>query len=74
MKLDEHEVGRLRRVIVRVEKKGGEVVQATAYQANGEYIRDGLKPSDIFLNEILEGEDLIPKEYAEYFRSLKSEK
>ena len=32
-------------------------------------VKKGLKPSQIYLNEILEGEDLIPKEYADYFRN-----
>lgn len=72
-KLDEHEAGRLRRVIVQVEKKSGEVVEATAYQANAEYVKDGLKPSEIYLNEILEGADIIPKEYEEYLKSVKSD-
>ncbi|CAH3156439.1 unnamed protein product [Porites lobata] len=37
-KLDEHEVGRLRRVNVQVERKSGEIVDATAYQAYEEYL------------------------------------
>jgi len=61
-------------VVVQVEKKNGQVVEATAYQANEEFVEDGLKPSEIYLNEILEGEDIIPKEYADYLRSLKSGK
>ncbi|CAH3166317.1 unnamed protein product [Porites evermanni] len=36
-KLDEHEAGRLRRVNVQVERKSGEIVDATAYQACEEY-------------------------------------
>lgn len=70
-KLDEHEAGRLGRVKVQVEKESGEVVEAIAYQAYEEYVTNGLKPSDNYLNEILEGEDIIPKEYADYFRGLK---
>ena len=66
-----HEGNRLHRVIVQVEKKSGEVVEATAYQANAEFVQDGLKPSEIYLNEILEGADIIPEEYAEHLRSLK---
>lgn len=65
-----HEDNRLQRIIVQVEKKSGELVEATAYQANIEHVQDGLTPSEIYLNEILEGEDIIPKEYAEYLRSL----
>ena len=74
-KLDEHEAGRLRRVIVQVERKSGEIVDAIAYQAYEEYVKKGLKLSQIYLNEILEGEeDLIPKEYADYFRNFLCEK
>ena len=73
-KLDEHEAGRLRRVNVQVERKSGEIVDATAYQAYEKYVKKGLKPSQIHLNEILEGEDLIPKEYADYFRNFLHDK
>ena len=73
-KLDEHEAGRLRKVNVKVERKSGEIVDATAYQAYEEYVKEGLKPSQIYLNEILEGEDLIPKEYAGYFRNFLRDK
>ena len=73
-KLDEHEAGRLRRVNVQVERKSGEIVDATAYQAYEENVREGLKPSQIYLNEIREGEDLIPKEYADYFRNFLCDK
>ena len=66
-----HEGNRFHRVIVKVEKRNGEVVDATAYKANEECVKGGLKPSQIYLNEILEGEDLLPKEYAAYLRSLK---
>ena len=68
-KLDEHEAGRLRKVNVQVERKSGEIVDATAYQAYEEYVKEGLKARQIYLNEILEGEDLISKEYADYFRN-----
>ena len=73
-KLDEHEAGNLRRVNVQVERKSGEIVDATAYQAYEEYVKEELKPSQIYLNEILEGEDLIPKEYADYFRNFLHDK
>ena len=73
-KLDEHEAGRLRIVNVQVERKSGEIVDATAYQAYEEYVKKGLKPSQIYLHEILEGEDLIPKEYADYFRNFLCDK
>ena len=46
-KLDEHEARRLRRVIVQVERKSGEMLDATAYQAYEEYVKKGLKPSQI---------------------------
>ena len=59
-----HEGNRFHRVIVKVEKRNGEVVDAIAYKANKECVKGGLKPSEIYLNEILEGEDLLPKEYA----------
>ena len=36
-KLEEHEAGRLQRVIVQVEWSGGEIMDATAYQACEEY-------------------------------------
>ncbi|CAH3156448.1 unnamed protein product [Porites lobata] len=36
-KLDEHEAGRLRRVNVQVERKSGEIVDATAYQTYEKY-------------------------------------
>ena len=73
-KLDEHEAGNLRIVNVQVERKSGEIVDATAYQAYEEYVKEELKPSQIYLNEILEGEDLIPKEYADYFRNFLCDK
>ena len=73
-KLDEHEAGNLRIVNVQVERKSGEIVDATAYQAYEEYVKEELKPSQIYLNEILEGEDLIPKEYADYFRNFLHDK
>ena len=56
-KLDEHEAGRLRRVNVQVERKSGEIVDATAYQAYEKYVKEELKPSQIYLNEILEGQN-----------------
>ena len=49
-------------------------MDAVAYKANDKYVRDGLKPSEVYLNEMLEGEDIIPKEYVEYIRSLKDGK
>ena len=73
-KLDEHEAGRLRKVNVQVERKSGEIVDATAYQAYEEYVKEGLKARQIYLNEILEGEDLISKEYADYFRNFLCDK
>lgn len=66
-----HEGNRMHRVTVQVEKKNGELVEAMSYQANEEYIQDGLKPSEVYLREILEGQDIIPKEYAEYLKNLK---
>ena len=65
-----HEGNRFHRVIVKVEKRNGEVVDATAYKANEECVKGGLKPSETYLSEILEGEDLLPKEYAAYLRNL----
>ena len=73
-KLDEHKAGRLRKVVVQVERKSGEIVHATAYQAYEEYVKEGLKTSQIYFNEILEGQDLIPKEYADYFRNFLCDK
>ena len=73
-KLDEHEAGRLRKVVVQVERKSGEIVDEIAYQAYEEYVKKGLKPSQIYLHEILEGEDLIPEEYANYFRNFLCDK
>ena len=46
----------------------------TAYQAYEKYVKEELKPSQIYINEILEGEDLIPKEYADYFRNFLHDK
>ena len=66
-----HEGNRFHRVIVKVENRNGEVVDAIAYKANKEFVKGGLKPSAIYLNEILEGEDLLPKEYTAYLRNLK---
>lgn len=68
------ECNRFCRVIVQVAKKNGEVVQATAYRANEEFVNKELKPSEVYLSEILEGDDIIPKEYAEYIRSFKGGK
>lgn len=69
-KLDAFEAGRLHRIIVKVEKESGELVEASAFQAYDEFVKKGLKPSEAYLNEMLEGEDIIPKEYAEYLRRL----
>lgn len=69
-----HEGNRFRRVTVQIEKKNGDVVEAMAYQANKEFVNKQLKPSEVYLNEILEGEDIIPKDYAEYIRSFKGGK
>lgn len=68
------EGNRLRRVSVKVEKKNGELVEATAYRANDAFVQKELKPSEAYVNEILEGEDIIPKEYAEFIRSFKDVK
>lgn len=65
---------RFHRETVRVEKNGGEIVEATVYTANEGFVNKEVKPSEVYLNEILEGEDLIPKEYAEYLRSFKGGK
>ena len=59
---------------LKVERKSGEIVDATAYQTYEKYVKEGLKPSQIYLNEILEGEDLIPKEYADYVRNFLCDK
>lgn len=72
--LDAFEAGRLHWIIVEVKKDNGELVEASAFQAYDEFVKEGLKPSDAYLNEVLEGEDIIPKEYAEYLRSLKAGK
>ena len=40
-----HEGNRFHRVIVKVEKRNGEVVDAIAYEANKECVKGGLKPS-----------------------------
>lgn len=58
-----------RRATVTVKKKNGELVKATTYIANDEFVQQGLNPSEVYLKEILEGEDIIPKEYAEFIRS-----
>lgn len=63
-----------RRVTVTVEKKNGELVKATTYIANDEFVQQGLSPSEVYLNEILEGEDIIPMEYAEFIRSFSKSK
>ena len=73
-RLDAFEAGRLHRIIVKVEKESGELVEASAFQAYDEFVRAGLKPSEAYENEMLEGEDIIPKKYAEYLRSLKAGK
>lgn len=74
VKKEAFEAGRLHRIIVKVEKECGEIVEAEAFQAYDEFIKEGLRPSEVYLNEILEGEDIIPKENAEYLNSLKSGK
>ena len=66
-----HEGNRFHRVIFKVEKRNGEVVDAIAYKANKEFVKGGLKPSAIYLNDILEGEDLLTKDYTAYLRNLK---
>ena len=61
-------------MIAQLERKSREIADATAYQACEEYVKEGLKPSQIYLNDIIEGEDLIPKEYADYFRNFLCDK
>ena len=51
-------------MIAQLERKSREIAEACE-----EYVKEGLKPSQIYLNDIIEGEDLIPKEYADYFRN-----
>ena len=68
--LDAYEDKVLSRVTVKVEKENGDVVEATAFRANAEFVKEGLKPSEVYLNEMLEGEDIIPKEHAEFLRRL----
>lgn len=72
--LDKTEIGRLRPIIVQVEKKNGEIVEAITYQAKEEFVEEGLKPSDSFLEAMLIGKDIIPQEYAEHLRNLKDGK
>ena len=61
-------------MILQVERKSGEIVDATAYQVYEEYVKEGLKPSQIYLNEILAGEELISKEYADYLKNFLCDK
>ena len=63
--------GHFRRVVVQVERASGATVDAVTYIANEACIVKGLKPSLEYFNTILEGEDILPKDYVEFLRKLK---
>lgn len=71
--MDEAEGEKLRRINVHVKKESGEMIQATTYQGKEEFTKTGLRPSETYLNEMLEGEDILPEGYADYLKTLKKE-
>ena len=75
-KLDRDHIpeGHFRHKKVEVQTKTGKRVEAIAYIANEALIQSGLKPSKDYLAEILEGDDLLPKEYVEFLKSFISER
>jgi cation transport regulator ChaC len=54
---------------VKVKLQSGEAVEAAVYIARQEMTAEGLKPSRKYLNHLLEGCDLLSKEYCERLRS-----
>ena len=71
--MDEAEGEKLRRINVHVKKESGEMILATTYQGKEEFTKTGLRPSETYLNEMLEGEDILPEGYADYLKTLKKE-
>ena len=69
--MDHGEVSRFYRVTVKVEKK--KMVKLWM-RWRTKRKKSMFKMGEIFLNEMLEGEDIIPKKYAESLRSSKDGK
>jgi gamma-glutamylcyclotransferase (GGCT)/AIG2-like uncharacterized protein YtfP len=75
-KLDEEHInigGHYKRITIQVVKDGGQEVKAITYKANDEFIKDGLHPSRQYLEEMLEGSDILPKNYVETLQELMKE-
>lgn len=53
------------RLRVKVKLDNGEEVEAVAYIAKSDEVREGLKPSKEYLNHLLKGCDLLSEEYCE---------
>ena len=62
--------GHVRRITVPVVRSNGEVVEAFAYQANDEFIKEGVKPSREYVETILEGSDLLPDSHVQTLRDI----
>ncbi|XP_031549696.1 uncharacterized protein LOC116287196 [Actinia tenebrosa] len=62
--------GHYRRITVPVVRSNGEVVEAFAYRANDEFIKEGLKPSREYLETILEGSDILPDSHVQNLREI----
>ncbi len=60
------------RILVKVLMHDGQEVEAITYVANPNKIRDGLRPSKEYLSHLLKGCDLLPKEYCERLREIKT--
>lgn len=68
-----HEGGCFCRMVVRVETGEGKAVNAFTYSANEGYAVEGLTPSAVYLNTILEGEDILPEDYLKFLRSFRDD-
>ena len=55
---------------ISVEKNNGEIVNAFTYVANQEKVKSNLKPSQEYLNLILEGKNFMSKEYYNNLRNI----
>lgn len=71
--MDEVEGEKLRRINVYVEKESGEMIQVIMYQGKEEFIKIGFCLSEVYLNEMLEGEDILLEGYVDYLKILKKE-
>ena len=71
--LDEYEGAphHYRRVKVKVQTEKGEVIEALTYVACEGFKREGLRPSDDYLNRLLSAREILPREYVKKLESFR---